>query len=411
MTRTKSNHRRSPYTRRSVLQTLGSSILGLGCALVVSACNGASGAGPGGGPGGKAPGGRPGGRGKAEGDPLAVELTTLEPATIERHYRAAGTLEALRRAEIRPIRSGIILTLEAEVGDAVEADQVLARLDGRELSLQAKRDALTADNARRELDRLEQLEHAGAIAQEELDALRYELETAQAEAHLSRTQARTMTVRAPFAGTLVSRDVDVGNLASTSTTLFEIADLSAIELPLHLPEREAASVTLGAEVSIELVDDSHFTGRVIRRAPIVDPLTGTVEFLVRAEEFPSIAVPGAFVRVEVLLERHEDVPSLPLGAVFELEGQRYVYLLREGKARRTLVEVGLEGSERVEVLAGIDAGARVLVDAGGITEGMAVKGAGEPDPEPPEDADAGEDAKAEGGPPRSGGWGSRRKRP
>lgn len=321
---------------------------------------------------------------------------------IERHYRASGTLEPLRRAEIRPVRAGIIESLEVEVGDIVTADQVLARLDGRELSLQAKRDSISASNVEAELERLRKLEGSGAIAQEEIDARRYELESAKASARLSKAQASTMTVRSPFAGTVVAREVDVGNLAGTSTIIYEVADLSALELPLHLPEREAARVRVGNSVEIELIDGSTFEGQVVRRAPVVDSLTGTVEFLIRAEKYPELAVPGAFVRARVLLERREAVPSVPSNAVFELEGKRYVYVLREGKARRVAVEVGLEGSERIEITSGIAPEDRVLIDATGITEGLPIKPMGEPDIErAPEPQMEGGDGKRGG----RGGWG------
>lgn len=366
-------------------------MLGLGTgwlALVVATgCGGASGA-----KGGK---GAKRGKGKPA-QPLAVELESLAPATIERHYRASGTLEPLRHAQIRPVRAGIIEQLEVEVGDVVEAEQVLARLDGRELSLQAKRDRVDANNVKAELERLRGLDGTGAIAQEEIDARRYELQSAKATARLSRAQASTMTVRAPFAGTVIAREVDVGNLAGTSTVIYEVADLSAIELPLHLPEREAARVSVGNSVEIELIDGSTFAGTVIRRAPIVDALTGTVEFLVRAKEFPALAVPGAFVRARVLLERHERAASLNAHAVFELEGKRYVYVLRDGKARRVAVEVGLEGSERIEILSGLSPDDRVMSDANGITEGLPIKPAGEPTVEP-QGVDAGDQERGASG--------------
>jgi membrane fusion protein (multidrug efflux system) len=376
-------------------------MLGLGLlAGLASACGGASGAGPGGKDGKGGPGG-PGGRGGGPPQPLSVELLNLEAATIERHYRASGTLEPLRRAEIRPIRAGIIDSLTVEVGDTVEAEQVLARLDSRELSLQAKRDDIGASNVEAELERLRKLEGTGAIAQQEIDVRRQELESAKAVARLSKAQASTMTVRSPFAGTVIARGVDVGNLAMTSTVLYEVADLSALELPLHLPEREAARVKVGNSVEIELIDGTVFGGEVVRRAPIVDSLTGTVEFLIRAEKYPELAVPGAFVRARVLLERRESVPSVPVKAVFELEGKRYVYVLREGKARRVAVEVGLEGNDRIEILSGLAPEDRVVSEAMGITEGLPIKPIGEPDierePEPTAEGDG------KGG--RRGGWG------
>jgi membrane fusion protein (multidrug efflux system) len=375
--------------------------LALVLALGVAGCNGAMGAGPGGGPKGGQKGGGRGGPGGAQ-EPLAVAVVQLEPATIELFHRASGTLEAKRRAEIRPIRTGIIDELLVEVGDVVEVDQTLVRLDARELSLQAQRDSLTAANAEKELARLRELEGTDAIASQEIDTQRYTLEGAKATAKLTRAQAASMLVRAPFAGTILAREVDVGNLASTATIIYELADLSALRLPLHLPEREAAKVAVGAEVTIELIDGTTFTGTILRRAPKVDALTGTVEFLVEASTYPALAAPGAFVRARVLVERREQVQSLPNLAVFELEGQRYVYVLREGKARRVAVEVGLIGAERTEIRGGLQAGDRVLSSAQGITEGLPVKVAGESGP--PEAAPPGEGG--EGG--QGGGGGGKR---
>jgi membrane fusion protein (multidrug efflux system) len=380
-------------------------VLTFGLAALALGCNGAAGADGWQKAGGKGPGGPGGGRGGPP-EPLAVELTTLEPATIERHYRASGTLEPLRQAELRPIRAGIINVLEVEIGDVVTEGQVLARLDGRELSLQAHRDSLSADNAAAELDRLNGLDASGAVASQEIDLRRHELEAAKAAARLSKAQASTMLLRAPFAGTVITRPVDIGNLAGTSTVIYKVADLSALELPLHLPEREAAAVTVGSAVEIELVDQTTFSGEIVRRAPVVDALTGTVEFLVRATKFPPLAVPGAFVRAGVLLERREGVASVPADAVFELEDARYVYVLREGKARRVAVELGLEGPERIEVRSGLVPEDRVLTDANGITEGMPIKPTGEPDIErEPEPVVEGNDANQ-----RRGGWGGNQRR-
>jgi membrane fusion protein (multidrug efflux system) len=109
----------------------------------------------------------------------------------------------------------------------------------------------------------------------------------------------------------------------------------------------------------------------------------------------------------VLLERHENVASVPADAVFELEGARYVYVLREGKARRVPVEIGLEGPDRVEIRTGLSPEDRVLTDANGITEGMPIKPAGEPDIErEPEPVVEGEPANNRG----RGGWGGSQRR-
>lgn len=323
-----------------------------------------------GGPGG--PGGK--GKGKAR-EALLVETTSLEPATIERFYQTSGTLQALREAELYALQLGIIQSIEVEEGDLVKKNDPLLKLDGRELTLQSASAKVQLENLRSELTRLEGAQ-GGVVPQEEIDKQRYAVEEAEAALKLSKFQAKQTWVRAPFGGTIVERLVDEGNLASTSTALFKIADLTALELELHVPEKDAASVAQDATVEITLVDDTKATAKIARRSPVVDPLTGTVKFTVRAEQFPPAAKPGAFARAKVLVSKVSDAPSLPRTAVFELDGKPHVYVLADGRAKRTEVQTGLEGDERVEILSGL-APEDVVVSAGGagITEGMPLRSA------------------------------------
>lgn len=301
---------------------------------------------------------------------MKVIVTALKADRIERWYRASGTLDAVRSAELVAVEPGIIEKLEVDEGEVVREGQVLARLDGRELALAASAAKLQLGNLERELQRLESVS-AGAISVEEIDKQRYAVAEARAAAKLSSVQAKQTVVRAPFPGTIVVRHVDVGNLATTATPLFSLADLSALELQLHIPERDAASVQQGTAVEIELVDGTTFTAKVFRKAPVVDPVTGTVKFTVRTETYPEVAAPGAFARARVLIAARDDVPSLEREAVFEIEGVPHVYVVADGKAQRREVKTGLEGSGRIEILEGLQSGDVVVAEGkGGVTEGM-----------------------------------------
>jgi RND family efflux transporter MFP subunit len=311
-----------------------------------------------------------GGKDGKEKESLRVATAHMQPANIERYYRTSGTLKAKREAQLVALQVGVIKAITAEEGDRVKAGQALVQLDGRELAMQAAADKLAAQNLARELERLERIS-AAAVAAEEVDKQRYAVEEARVSAKLSRFQAKQTTVRAPFDGTIVERLVDEGNLATTATPLFRIADLSALELELHVPEKDAATVKEDAEVEIELVDGSAFVATILRRAPVVDPLTGTVKFTVQAQKFPPTAKPGAFARARVLVDAREAAPSIPRTAVFEVEGVPHVYVVADGKARRTKVELGLEGATLVEVVSGLTPEDVVVVDGNaGITEGM-----------------------------------------
>ena len=374
--------------------------------LALPACEGIAGGGGGPGKGGgrEGKGGRGHGKGGREGEPaevMQVEVVHLRAGPIERWYRGSGTLEAIRSAELVAVQPAIIESVLVDEGDEVKEGQLLARLDGRALSLQASAATVELENLQAELRRLESVSKS-AISQEEIDKQRYLVEQARANLKLSRHQAKQTVIRAPFSGTIVTRYVDEGNMATTATPLFHLADLTVVELPLHLPERDAATVAVGTEVEVELIDGTTFTAKIERRAPVVDPLTGTVKFTMRTGPgegrakskpkdgagAPSGAVPGAFARAKVLVDRRPDAPGLPREAVFQLEGKPHVFVVADGKAERREVQLGLEGSDRVEIVAGLRPEDAVVAEGNsGITEGMPLV--------PVEaDAEAGADADA-----------------
>jgi membrane fusion protein (multidrug efflux system) len=315
---------------------------------------------------------------------MQVKVVYLETGPIERWYRSSGTLAAIRSAEVVAVQPAIIEKVLVDEGDQVKEGQLLARLDGRVLSLQADVARVELDNLEEELRRLESVS-SEAISREEIDKQRYLVEQARAGVKLSHHQAKQTVVRAPFAGTIVTRYVDEGNLATTATPLFLLADLDVLELPLHLPEKDAATVEVGSDVEIELVDGTTFTAKIERRSPVVDPLTGTVKFTMRtkkaakgakaalpaAQGVPAGAAPGAFARAKVLVDAREAAPGLPREAVFQLEGKPHVFVVVDGKAERREVKLGLEGGDRVEILAGLAPAEAVVAEGNaGITEGM-----------------------------------------
>lgn len=306
---------------------------------------------------------------RADDGTLKVATVAVTPRAIERHYATSGTLRARRSADLVATQPALVQALLFEEGDRVKEGDVLAKLDSRGVALQASAGGVQLQNLERELERLKAAQDV--ISKEEIDKQAYLVAEARAAVKLQRHQVGLTVVRAPFSGTLTARHVDVGAMAGTATPLFAIADLSVLELDLHLPERDAATVKIDAEVEMELVDGSRFMGKIVRRAPIVDASTGTVKFTVRANEFPTNAAPGGFARARVLVDARDGAPSLPRSAVFEIEGAPHVYVIEDGKARRRAVELGLVGTDAMEIVAGVGPADVVVVDGNaGITEGM-----------------------------------------
>jgi membrane fusion protein (multidrug efflux system) len=315
---------------------------------------------------------------------LGVTTATLTPAELRRYYRTSGSLRALRSADLVATQAGIVLALNAEEGDTVKEGQSLARLDSRTFQLQAARDSVNVRNLEVELERLESLASYNAVSREELEKQRQAVASARANAKVTRHQVTMTEVIAPFPGTITRRHVDIGAMANAASPLYSLADLSQLDIDLHIPEAEAIHLEVGAPVELELLDGTRFEASVIRRAPVVDVLTGTVKFVARALTFPRGAVPGAFCRARVLVAQRAAPHTLPTAAIFDHEGLAHAYVIESGVARRRPVDVGLIGDERVELRGGVEPDELVIADAGaGISEGMPVRALEAAPPLPP----------------------------
>ena len=302
-----------------------------------------------------------------------IKVLRAEPRDLALRHRSSGTLRALRSVEIRPERPGIVRSLLVEEGDQVRAGQVLARLDTRASKLLAQRDRLAADNAKRELERLRSVASLGVVAPEEVARQQYTAESAATSAKLSRHQLGEMAVRAPFAGTVTRRLIDVGGRADAGSVMFQLEDLRSLELDLHVPEEEAGRVAIGAPVELALLSRTRVVARVLRRAPVVDRRTGTVKVTVRIDEPPAEAMPGAFVQASVVLVSRPAAPSLPKAAVFEIDGSPHVYGVVDGRTKRVPIQVGVRDNGFVEVLGGLEPDRIVVADADEMAEGTAIR--------------------------------------
>ena len=178
-------------------------------------------------------------------------------------------------------------------------------------------------------------------------------------------------------GTITARRVDIGNLASSSTVLFDLADITALELDLYLPEIDASAVAIGTEVNLQLVSNQTLNAQVVRRAPVVDPLTGTVKFTARVDTPPPAAVPGAYVRADIVVSTNPDALVVPLAATTEQGGQVSVFVIQDGVATRTPVTLGIVEEPFVEVVSGLDASQIIIADpANDVEDGAKIKPTG-----------------------------------
>jgi membrane fusion protein, heavy metal efflux system len=322
-----------------------------------------------------------------------------------RNVPATGIVsyDELRLARIVPPARGRVESIDAVVGEQVQAGQRLAVLDNFELSTarsgvasaqaavaQAQAQFAAANAA---LVRAEDLVRTGGMAQSELDMRRANAAAAQAalrtqQATLQQwqdTERRLMPITAggatasaipdprdsqgaviaPFAGVVDSVATATGQLVDPTQQIFTVADLSTVWVPLQVPENQIGAVQVGdtAAITVAAYPDRMFTGHVAYIADKVDPNTGTV--MVRCE------VPNAdgalrinmFANATIAAPLNRSAVLVPDSALQNVNGQPAVFSpTGNGNFAWHMVHPGLSTGGYTQILSGINPGTSVVTD-------------------------------------------------
>lgn len=291
-----------------------------------------------------------------------------------------GAVEAVRRTVIAAQVGGAVVALEVKAGDRVRAGQVLLRLDARTADLgaaasQAQVQAARAslDAATREVERQRQLAQKKYISQAALDRAeaQYKAARAQADAQIAqaaaaRTQSGLHVVRAPYAGVVAEVPVALGDMALPGRPLVTIYDPAALRVAAALPQTVAAAWRPTQTPRIELLGTgAPITPTRVELLPTVDAATHTVTL--RAELPAGLAgvAPGMFARVLLPAAAAGGGAriSVPQQAIVRRAEMTGLYVLDErGRPLLRQVRLGRTYGDRIEVLAGLNAGERVVTD-------------------------------------------------
>jgi len=302
-----------------------------------------------------------------DGKPLPkVEAVPVEVARAGRHpisasYSGTANLEAPGEAQVVAKTSGVMVQLLAEEGDQVTAGQVLARMDGDRVRLEAQKQLTMVRKLENNFRRSQELAAQKLVSVEASDQIRYDLESARASYELAKLELSYTNITAPISGVVAQRMVKPGNLISLNAPVFRIVNNSHLEGVLNAPERELARLKSGLPVRmiVDAVPGQVFEGKIDRVSPVMDSGSGTFRVVCAFDNAPALR-PGMFGRIEVIYDQRQDALTVPRIALLEDEGEPALYVVRANKAHRVPVKLGYSNGEVAEVLSGVKEGDMVI---------------------------------------------------
>jgi len=298
--------------------------------------------------------------------PVIVAASVAQTETWRNYLDAVGTIRAVRGVDLTSETSGEVTAINFDSGDEVESGQLLLVLNDEVEQASRENQAAALELAQILFERDDELVKKDSVSRSRYDQSRADL--ARARAQLAETEARLRNKRihAPFSGSIGIRRVQPGDYISPGTVIATLQDRGELEIDFTLPARYAPELRAGLElaVSVSAFPGRTFKARVTAIDSRVDP--GTRNLLLRAGLLENVGLlPGMFATLRIDLDRPRQLVTIPETALtYSLQGNTvFVVEEREGgglTAMSRIVEVGEVRDGRVAVLAGIDAGERVV---------------------------------------------------
>jgi len=316
---------------------------------------------------------------------------------------ANGYVVARTKASVSSKILGRLAWVGVTEGSQVRTNEVIARLESADYEaalLVANANVAQLDaqhvQAERDLKRAQSLRAKDLVSDSDLESAQTKLDVSVAQANAARAQAKlaeatleNTRVRAPFAGTVLRKDAEVGEIVApssaggglTRTAIVTMADLSTLEVEVDVNEAYIAQVVNGqaARITLDAYPDTSFAGRVRQVVPTADRQKATVLVKVSILDRDPRILPemGAKVVFEAQNAQVAAAPRrvfVPQAALVQSGGRSFVWVMANGVVREQAVDVGPARGDRIEVRQGLVGGeSLVLAPPAGLKDGSKVK--------------------------------------
>lgn len=293
--------------------------------------------------------------------PARVRTAQVRLESVPVLTEITGTVRPLRRATLAAKLMGAIEELPVILGQPVRAGDVLVRISAGEISARLAQAQAQLDQAQRDLARERDLLPKNASTPDLVRNLETRVTLSEAMVREAGTMLGYAVVRAPFDGLVARKFAEAGDFASPGVPLLEIEGGGAFQVEAGIPDSLVGALQTGATADIAITSAGvAFTAALAELSSAADANAHTVTakftvpagVVVRSGQFARVQVPGAPVRVLLA----------PATAVSRLGQMERVFVVGEGnRAVLRLVKTGAVRGDRLEILAGLDDGERVVL--------------------------------------------------
>jgi len=311
---------------------------------------------------------------------IPVNTITTTQAAVEGTFSVPGTLEPHDHAKVMVQSQGKLASLTVDLGSRVTKGQVLGNLELAQKQLELASAELQLEKLRKDDQRYRELVAGKAATESNYDDVHFNFENQKVKVDQIRQQIRDAQVISPVAGTVVAKNVEVGEYVTANTAVVEVVDVSRLRAKVYVSESDAYRVKEGDAVTItsDVFPGETFQGKVTFVSPRGDASHNyLVEVAVQNEKSHPLKS-GTFINARFDTGVVGDMLTIPKNALGEGMKDAYVYVVRGDtngtRVTRRSLTLGREVGERVEVVKGLVPDEIVVVSGQlNLAEGSLVK--------------------------------------
>ncbi len=308
----------------------------------------------------------------------ARELAAVEAKSLPRWLPVSGTMQPVNQATVKAKVSGDVRQITVREGDAVQAGQMLVRVDTADLDARLLERQGQLQSAKAQLALAEKTnamnqkllkqnfisQNASDNAESSLEVSKGNVLAAQAQLRVAQNALRDSVATAPLSGIVAKRHVQPGEKVAFDSPLVTVVDLKAMELQALVPSGDIPELKPGmtVDLAVDGFTDRKFTGRIERINPSTEAGTRAILVFVGIPNAELALRGGMFATGRIALAAGAPVPTLPSTAVRTEAGQSYVWTIQDGKLAKRTVLIGRRDDDagRVELKTALPANVPVL---------------------------------------------------
>ena len=304
--------------------------------------------------------------------PETVTATTAKEQNWESNITATGSVVAVQGVTVSAEMAGKVTKILFEAGATVAAGDLLVQLDTTTEEAQLRAAEAGAQLSKVNLDRAKELREKQTTSQAEYDAANAQAQQNNAQAEGIRAVIAKKTIRAPFAGRLGLRLINLGQNLKEGDAIVSLQTLDPIYVNFSLPQQRLAELAVGGVVRVasDAAPGETLEGKITAVNPDVDPITRNVRVQATLANAGDKLRPGMFATITVVLSNKENVRAIPVSSVLYAPYGDTVFVIDEKKNEKTgamekvlrqqVVRLGNARGDFVAVVAGLKEGEMIV---------------------------------------------------